>query len=425
MNLKSKISGLITALIVGCSIQAATGQSLPYVEAPNEPLTYESIPERVLKNNPEIEAALWTIEAAKNRLIQSGRLSNPNLTTSFSNNDQTPERSIGAGIQQSFPITARLRREKNVSALKIKEARAEVSMVAQRVTESALTTAVRWLGNQERRSIIEDQIRQAKELADFLSTQSWKGEISSLEAMQASIEADELTLNLYPLEAERKQLESTLRILLGLTPDVPIDLEGNIPSPKLPSAKTIILEARPDYRFIQYKIQTTLEFIKLARANRISDIRFGLIHQWNKEEDMPIGLENETTSGIQLSIPLPLWNRNQGRIAELNSELKGLEGSLHALEISISNHADAAFTAMVEHLANYQQIKNHSLPNRTQYQQALESSFREGMSSFEKLLRARDQRFKLRLTQIESLISFHVNRVKYQSETGTLPLSHE
>jgi outer membrane protein, heavy metal efflux system len=388
-------------------------------------MTYTSIPERVLKNNPQIQAALWTIKVAESRMTQSGRLRNPNLVTSFTSNAQTPERSTGVGIQQSFPITARLRLEKNVSALKIEEARTEVNMVARNVIESTLTTTVRWYGNRQRKSIIEDQIRLANDLAEFLSTQSTKGEISSLEAMHASLEAEELTLTMRPLELERKQLESELRILLGLHPGVPIQLKGTLPTAQLSSAKNILMESRPDYRLLQSQIDTTLESIKLARANRISDISLQLIHQWNREEDMPIGIEKERSAGIQLSIPLPLWNRNQGRIAELNNKLKGLESTLLALELSISNHADAAFTGMVEHLANYLQIKDQSLPKRIQYQQALESSYREGLSSFEMMLRARDQILKLRLTQSDALTSFHIHRVKYQSETGNLPIFHE
>ena len=32
--------------------------------------------------------------------------------------------------------------------------------------------------------------------------------------------------------------------------------------------------------------------------------------------DLPADLETETMVGVRLSVPLPLWNRNQGEIAE-------------------------------------------------------------------------------------------------------------
>ena len=378
-----------------------------------------------MEQNPEIRAALWTIQEAASRLTQSGRLKNPNLITSFNNNQQTPERATGLGVQQAFPITSRLRLEKNVSKLKINEAQAEVQMVARSLIESALTSTAQWFGNRQRQSIMEDQIRLAKELATFLTDQSAKGEVSSLAAMQANLEADELALGLRPLDLERKQLESELRIYLGLHPGVPMLIEGSLPEARMPSAQSILMESRPDYILLKNQIKTTTESIKLTRANRISDINLQLIHQWSREEDMPIGIEKERSALIQLSIPLPLWNRNQGRISELNDKLERLKSSIQALEITIGNHADATFTGMVEQLTIYKQIKDQSLPRRVKYQQALETSYKEGLSSFELLLRARDQILKLRLAQSESLTSFHINRIQYQSETGNLPIFHE
>ena len=390
-------SGWIIVFISGFCMLAVNAQTHPDEHPHAVSFTYDALPGKIMEHNPELRAALWTIQEAASRLTQSGRLKNPNLITSFNNNQQTPERSTGLGFQQSFPITSRLRLEKNISRLKVNEARAEVMMVAQSIVESALQTATQWFGNQEKQFIIADQIRLAKELATFLSSQSAKGEISSLDAEQANLEAGELALGLRPLSLKRKQLESELRISLGLKPSTAIHIEGKLPEAKIPSAESILMESRPDYLLLKNQVQTTRESIQLSRANRISDINLQLMHQWSRVEDMPIGIEKENRALIQLSIPLPLWNRNQGRIAELNNKLERLMGSIQALEITISNHADAAFTGMIDQLAVYKQIKNQTLPKRVKYQQSLEGAYNEGLSSFERLIQARNQILKLKL----------------------------
>ena len=425
MNFNMMKSGWIIVFISGFCILAVNAQTHPDEHPHAVSFTYDALPGKIMEHNPELRAALWTIQEAASRLTQSGRLKNPNLITSFNNNQQTPERSTGLGFQQSFPITSRLRLEKNISRLKVNEARAEVMMVAQSIVESALQTATQWFGNQERQFIIADQIQLAKELATFLSSQSAKGEISSLDAEQANLEAGELALGLRPLSLKRKQLESELRISLGLKPATAIHIEGKLPEAKIPSAESILMESRPDYLLLKNQVQTTRESIQLTRANRISDINLQLMHQWIREEDMPIGIEKENRALIQLSIPLPLWNRNQGRIAELNNKLERLMGSIQALEITISNHADAAFTGMIDQLAIYKQIKNQTLPIRVKYQQSLEGAYNEGLSSFERLIQARNQILKLKLKASESLTSFHVHRIQYQSETGNLPISYD
>jgi len=425
MNFNMMKSGWIIVFISGFCILAVNAQTHRDEHPHAISFTYDALPGKIMEHNPELRAALWTIQEAASRLTQSGRLKNPNLITSFNNNQQTPERSTGLGFQQSFPITSRLRLEKNISRLKVNEARAEVMMVAQSIVESALQTATQWFGNQERQFIIADQIQLAKELATFLSSQSAKGEISSLDAEQANLEAGELALGLRPLSLKRKQLESELRTSLGLKPATAIHIEGKLPEAKIPSAESILMESRPDYLLLKNQVQTTRESIQLTRANRISDINLQLMHQWIREEDMPIGIEKENRALIQLSIPLPLWNRNQGRIAELNNKLERLMGSIRALEITISNHADAAFTGMIDQLAIYKQIKNQTLPIRVKYQQSLEGAYNEGLSSFERLIQARNQILKLKLKASESLTSFHVHRIQYQSETGNLPISYD
>ncbi len=419
-----RCSWLAACIIVSWG-ENASGQS-QFLKTPLKvSISYESIPELVLEMNPEIRAATWSIREAESRMEQSGRLQNPKFITSYNNNENTPERTTGVGFLQAFPVTSRLRLEKSVSKNKIEEAKSEVQVAARTMIESALTTTVQWIGNQQRQSILKDQIRLATELATFLSEQSTKGEVSSLDAMQASLEAEERQLDLHPLIFEQKKLESKLRIALGLEPTTELQIREDLPDAKLPKAKTILLEKRPDYRLLQKQFITTQETIKLARANRFSDVSLQLMHLWNDEEDIPIGIEKERNAAIQLSIPLPLWNRNQGRISELNDRLKRLENSIQALEIKISNHSDAAYTGMVEQLAIYRQIKEQSLPKRLEYQKALETSYKEGLSSFDLMLRARHQILKLELARSKALTSFHIHLVQYQSETGNLSIFHE
>ena len=195
-------------------------------------------------------------------------------------------------------------------------------------------------------------------------------------------------------------------------------MEGTLSSPELPTASQMHFEKRPEIQLIQLQLDTKKETLKLERANRVEDFRLGLVHQWNREEDVPIGIEAERQYGLQLSVPLPFWNRNEGRIGEVMADINRLESSLEARKVSILNQVDAAYTAMLERLAVYREITEQLLPRRNAYQKDLEASYRQGLTPFESLLKARERMLELRFTEVEALVSFHANRVKYLSVTG-------
>ena len=75
---------------------------------------------------------------------------------------------------------------------------------------------------------------------------------------------------------------------------------------------------------------------------------------------------------------------------------------------------------MIEHLAAYNEITQQLLPKREHYLKTLEHSFMQGLSNYERLVRAQEALLKLKMERSRVLESFHMDRVRYQSETGNL-----
>lgn len=403
-------------LTYGCFLEAASLEVMPGSDSVI--LSLDSIPAEVMSRNPDLITARWTIESARSRVLQSGRLSNPILQTTYQDNAQTSERVIGFGLQQAFPVTARLRLEKSVARHQILEAEAEVSAVALQRIETALELGVHLLGNQLRQEVLNDQLRLAEELADFLKQQSKQGESSPLDATHASLLVGELKQEMRPLKLRGKLLKSELRGLLGYTPSAHLVMAGTLALMDLPTASEIQFEKLPEIQLLLRQMHTAEEMLKLERTRRVEDFKLGLVHQWSREEDVPIGIEAERQYGLQLSVPLPFWNKNQGQIGEVMAELNRLETSVEARKLVLINQVDAAYTAMVEHLAAYREIAEQLLPGRKAYQIELEASYRQGLIPFESLIKARERMLELRFSETEALISFHASRVKYLSATG-------
>ena len=87
--------------------------------SPSEILTFESISSRVRNQNSELAAARFRIDEATGLAKQSGRLANPTFDTGISRQTRNNDGSIEIGFTQKFPLTNRLRIEKDISATEI------------------------------------------------------------------------------------------------------------------------------------------------------------------------------------------------------------------------------------------------------------------------------------------------------------------
>ena len=143
-------------------------------------VTLESVGARIRAQNPDLAAARLRIQEAVGRLNQSGRLTNPDLETSFEHDSTFREGKFEVGFSQRFPVTGRLRLEKELSATELKAAEAEVREVERQLSASAKGLVVKVLATRQRRGLLNEQVSLSRQFADFLSETATKGEGSAI-----------------------------------------------------------------------------------------------------------------------------------------------------------------------------------------------------------------------------------------------------
>ena len=214
--------------------------------SPSVVVTLSSVGDRIRAQNPDLAAARLRIQEALGRMNQSGRMANPELETGVEVSPASREGMFEIGITQRFPVTARLRLEKEVSLTELKSAEAEVREVERQLVGRA-REVVRMLAARQRRELLGEQVAVSKEFADFLSGVAAKGEGSPLDAGQAKLEATSLSLELRQLDAEEAALTGELKPLLGMLPGEGLNVAGNLPGPALPGA-AVDPSRRPDFQ---------------------------------------------------------------------------------------------------------------------------------------------------------------------------------
>ena len=380
-------------------------------------ITLANVADRIRAHNPELAAARWRIREAEGRMNQSGRLSNPDLETSFESNSRFREGKLEIGFSQRFPVTGRLQLEKEVSRTELKASEAEVREVERQIIAKAREAVVKVLANRQRRELLREQSGVSKEFSQFLSEIAAKGEGSALDAGQAKLEAAGLSMEIRQLDASETALVGDLKPLLGILPGESLSVSGSLPSPSLPSVAADP-SRRPDFQAAKLNAQAAAHGVALEQARRYDDVEGGFFAAAERTEDAPEGYENEAIIGLRFKVALPFWNKNEGAIQEAEAKKERTEKEAIAIGRSIRLEAEAARAEMAEWTRLIGEIDNTLLPLADEQSKLAEDAYRNGQGEIQSVLRSRDKRLQLSAARLDALREFHLARVRHDSALG-------
>jgi cobalt-zinc-cadmium efflux system outer membrane protein len=391
----------------------ADSKTVPVVseEAPKPvslTLNLKNIGEAIRRFNPDLAAAQLRIDEARGRVRQSGLLTNPKLVSQYGQDPTFGELGGQIGFSQAFPVTDRLRLEKEITQAEVAVAEAEVADVERRLIGDGRLATVQYLAVQQQKDLRVRQLRVAKELADYTDGIATKGEGSPLDAAQAR------------LETTSQQLIGVLKPLIGMTPDGSLSLAGTLAEVSMPAMENLDLQQRKDFEAAQFSVIAAGRAVELEQARKWQDITAGLFAGAARREDAPSGLVAEQRIGFQISIPLPIWNKNQGAIEESKARQRRLELSVLAMGNRIRNEVQTAYRLMGTQTALANEIETRLLPDSQKQVDNTISAYRNGLVNLLTVLRARDQYLRLQSGLLTARQDFHLARVRYETALGKI-----
>lgn len=378
-----------------------------------------SVGGRIRSQNPDLAAARLRIQEALGRMNQSGRLANPELATSIEHNPRFREGKIEVGFSQRFPVTGRLQLEKDVSLTELRSSEAEVREVERQLIGQAREAVVKILATRQRRELLREQSGVSTGFAKFLSEIAAKGEGSPLDAGQAKLEAASLAMEMRQLDAGETALIGGLKPLLGMHPGESLSVGGNLPEPAVPGIAADP-SRRPDFQAAKLDALAAAQSVALEQSRRYEDWEGGVFTGVERTEDAPEGYKSEAIVGVQLKVPLPLWNKNEGAIQEAQAKQERKEKEAVALSSNIRLEAEAARAEMEEWAKMIREINETLLPLADEQSTFAETTFRNGQGEIQSVLRSREKRLQLAAARLDALREFHLARVRHETALGKL-----
>ena len=399
------------------AVLALAGMTLPLRAEPNVIVSLASVAERIRAQNPDLAAARLRIQEALGRVNQSGRLANPELETALDQSSGFREGKFEIGLSQRFPVTGRLRLEKDVSLTELKSAEAEVREVERQLTGQAREAMVKILATRQRRALLREQSTVSGEFAKFLSETAAKGEGSPLDAGQAKLEAAGLAMEMRQLDAGEAALAGELKPLLGMRPGESLSVGGTLPEPSLPGT-TADPSRRPDFQAARLAALAAKQGVALEQSRRYDDVEGGLFAATERTEDAPNGYNNDALLGLRFKVALPFWNKNEGAIQEAQAKQERKELEAAALGRNIRLEAEAARREMHEWAKMIAEINETLLPLADEQASFAETTYRNGQGEIQSVLRTREKRLQLAAARLDALREFHLARVRHETALG-------
>jgi outer membrane protein TolC len=267
--------------------------------------------------NPQLRALRDQKGVAQAQLIQAGILPNPQLSYSLdlpmAGATQGTVKAYGLGL--SWDIVSLLTRNANMAAAR-NQAQAvdlEVAWQEWQVAQAARLQVYRLAFLDQQLAVAKGEERG---LQDNLATVKRALDLGyvtiiNLAAAQASLQ--KVHLQVLTIEQQREQERLALNQALGLPPEQRLTLSAHLEplSPqRLSSLKEITqdLEARRlDLLALKMGYQSQEERLRAAILSQVPKINIGFAHASDTTHVI--------TTGFAVTIDLPIFNRNQGRVA--------------------------------------------------------------------------------------------------------------
>ena len=368
-----------------------------------EDFTPETAAAYALRNNKDLVAARHVIAEAEGRLVQAGLWNNPEFEfrTEFDARTKDGKRLYEGGFMQRFPWSGRLAQARAAArvdvAMAIEELRDKERMLAGNVLGKAraLLAVDRKLGiNADNRSLLDRIYQQT-------STLTATGKATAAEARVIELEQTTLDLSREALVVERRAKLAELNGLLGRVPDDGMNMGGAFPeapdAAALRAAAAQAVSRRPDRQLAALQIDKSQAEQRLAKAERWEDIGIGAGMTRERTEGM-----YETMVGVVVAVPLPLWNRNQGRIAETQAAQERAAASVAALDLTIATEireAQARVTGLASALTR---TRGPALDLARQTTKLIEDTYASGTASFLTVFESRKQRLAIEQAAIDT-----------------------
>ena len=354
-----------------------------------------------LANNPVLARAAARVEAARGQWVQVGLPPNPTAGYSAAEiGDSGRAGQQGGSVGQEVVTGGKLRLNRAVATQEIRVAQQEMYAERYRVLNDVRIGYYAVLIAQ-RRIEITAELQAIGQRSVGVVEQFVKGqEASRVDLLQARVESN--TAKILHENARNDYLGAWRRLaaVLGMPQIAPVPLVGDLQAglTDLPfeGAMQQLLVQSPELAAARANVNRAAQAVARARAEPYPnvDLQGSVQHDNSTSNDI---------AGVQIGIPLPILNRNQGGIRRAQAEWAAAQSEVQRLELELHQRLATVYQRYANARQQVETYTREILPDAQSSLELVTNGYRQGEIGYLLLLTSQRTFFQTNLAYLESL----------------------
>ncbi len=354
--------------------------------------------------HPDLDMARARWGVAQAGLITAGQRPNPdiNFTPQYIYNPLSTAYPWIVNLALFIPIeTAGKRGYRIAQAKNLSEAaRLNIATVAWQVRSRLRTSLLNLYAANQSGFLLKRKLTAQEDFVKVMEKRLGVGEVAQPDVTLARLALDEIRLSLS--ETKRQQAEARVQVAeaLGLRPEalrkieISFDFFDNLPELPVPDVQRQALLNRTDILTALAAYAAAQSALQLEIAKQYPDISLGPNYLFE---------EGQNIWGVGLVVTLPVFNRNQGPIAEAEARRKEAEAHFNSLQAQVIGEIGRGLTgyrAAIEKL----KVADSVLLDKEKQQQSVQAMFNVGEADQLGLLGAQLELVSITLARLDALV---------------------
>jgi cobalt-zinc-cadmium efflux system outer membrane protein len=372
-------------------------------------LDLSTVMSRVVAENPRLAVYENQKHEAEARVVQADLLPNPNLSTEVENVagsgdfKGTDEAETTIMLSQDFELGGKRSRRRHAAELDIELAEKDYERARANAQREASMVFIDVLAEQQLQGLVDEAIELTDRVLESVRRRVNAGSVSRVELARAEIAHSRARLQrrqqVRLLSAARLRLAATWGVV---TPDFERVVGSFGDTAPIPALENLRDELNANPAIVRWRTETARReaLVELEQSRAIPDVTIGAGYRRLSGPDDDVLV-------AQFSVPLPLFDRNQGAIDEARFSALRADSERRAAEIDLLSELTRAHETLITARAEGHELDEVILPYENETFESLRDGFREGRFKYLEVLDAQRSLVATRAQRVRAFADYY------------------